>query len=1593
MLKVKKCTLQMLSLCLALAILMYSVPFLQVPAAAAEDPSPTLTVDSGTPQAVDVAMGVYTNGLYEAAVELTAGTHKYQAFSSEKTVTVPEKKTVYIRYSKKSLQDSINNADAFPKSATWVGSIDKIGAVDAGGNLLQNWKESDPNAHMDYIGGGIFMRTFKLQSPLAKDTDLEYKVAFNDKWDGAIGIDGSTVPSVGNVKVTVKAGTKEISIFADYADHNGKCILTDSVSTPGFLVKQSSGGNVKESPFTAKIQLIGTARGGTDDWNPNADGWEFRPVGPQLYAYTQFFDSGSYQYKVIFENKYWIESTPFGSNKEFTVTGKKAVTFLMDTSGATDDEGAAKLDVLDTVNNPDDLSKILSGLEPVPEPVPSGAVQNNNGTVSFSLPVTGSTVPAKASVKYGRDGAMDYAKTVDLDYNSKNKSFSSSQLWFGDDAVKIDYVFLVDGKTVIPDNAATNDVGGTKYAVFDKQKFEGRNVYIPGEWYTVSSDNWNPGRDRMEYKGDGLYTFHMANLSPKQYPYKVAIEKGWGENYGTNGESGGSNIVLNVPKGTTEIDLYYSDFSHLSKSSLNYSFKTIELCSGGDKVKMNDLGLNGVYTTSLKLANGTHGPYTVSVDGKGKYILDAFELNNPKEITFYYDTTTGLCYCDASDTKIDSSKVYYNTQDTKCKSVYGAVKTGQNVTFRIQTGTDVTGVDMMISGPASEKVSMNSGTPSDGTVTWTVTRSWNEIGQYAYYFVLHFGSQIQLYNDDDGFYGKGRVSNFGEGKSYDLVIYSKDFKTPDWMKGAVIYQIFPDRFNDGNRSNDHAQVHARGNANYEFVEDMKGYDWYSYPENPDREKDPDYPAQAIKGNGTFGDEIYGGDLEGITQRIGYLKALGVNCIYINPVLSSISSHRYDTSDYGKIDPILGTEGDSSKLVQTAKQNGMKIILDGVYNHVADDSVYFDRYYRYIGKSDKIGAYPYWAYVYDQMNEKKLDQAQAEAAAKAYFGKLGVKDYTYTQWFNIQNQYFSWSVDSDGKVLSGDKMGDRQGKGVYKYDCWAGYNSMPEIKSTNDSEYQTPGWAGKIIEGPGSAASYWISKGINGWRLDVADGVSDETWQHLRTSVKALNSDNVIIGELWGDSTKYLLGDMYDSVMNYVYRNAILNYARGTGTSATAMKSLEKMRERYPDEAFQAMMNLVGSHDTPRLISSLDGVAEDRNDGSDIKKAFPTAAGTSEKAKQLQYMVSLLQMTYPGAPTIYYGDELQMVGADDPDCRRAMAWGEGSRDTVEWYANLAAIRRQYNALQRGEIIPLDANDDDMISYARKDGSDQMVIAANRTESDKTVTLDVSSAVKDGEFTDLITGKKYAVSGGSVEITVPAYRGVILADHFKKADFDRSALKPAYDPSYKVNYSTLPTGDTGDDSGSQKSSSGTSSVNHPVNVPASTLSGENIPLAAGSMRNFTVTCDEKPIISQGNGAIAIVNLVKDWDPVTKEIVLQVCGVVGSQGGTTGIYATVNGRVILLFTVKLGPCPVKSDTTSGVTKKAGDVYWAKVTVPRNAKIVYSAGSGYVAATMLKKLDGGGSGADSYLLGFRAVKSGTTGLYITVDGVLFRLYMVSVK
>lgn len=1309
-------------------------------------------------------MDLYMKGVYETKLSGLSGEETVKLLVNGEETSLTDNFTtnggdVYVRLKDGILTDSVNNQDGkkLLHTAAFTGNFAGLEFLDDDGKRydIASWKPEDPNGELDYVGGGIYEKTFRMKE-LADNVEVQnggYKVAFDDAWDYSIG-DGKN-----NYAVTIPKGTTEFTVLCDEI----KGVVYDSVRTPAFEVAQNNGAITKSSLAT-KISIIGSVRCGDDDWEASKTGFEFTPISDTLYRYQKTFAKGTYKYKCVFDYANWYEAEK--GDRSFEVNEDNTnVVFLYDTK-------TGKL--TDSVNNTNDVAKAL-GMQVAP--AKAKVSENTNGTVQFvTVADNATTVKLVYGIKSEVENSGKAAlKTVDCS-KLNNGGYAANNLFMGDAAADIVYYYVIDGKETL-DAAATStvEVKGSKYSVYNKAAFKGRSVNVPG---TFPGPSWDEKSNPMTYKGNGLYECTFKDVPAANYEYKIAMGS-WSENYGKGGSLDGANISLTVPS-TQDVTVYYNDFTHNSVTSVNYIFADVSLKGNGipQGTKLEDSGLTGIYTAVINMKKGSYDDLEIGYNGK-TFKFGKINVNEDKAVTFYFDPVSELFYCNASGAEVSTENISYDSRNPACKSVYGAVATGQSVKFTITTGTDVTAAKLVMKGVDTRNIDMKKdGEAVNGKQQWSVTTKFDTIGENHYYFALLSGTYMTIYADDDGNYGKGKVTDLTNVKPYDLVVYKAGFETPDWMKNAVVYQIFPDRFYNGDTSNDFAQTSSRGGVDYEYISD-----WDTLPENPEQETEEKMEAYkatgAYVGDGNWSNEIYGGDLKGITERIDYLKALGVNVIYLNPVFASISSHRYDTSDYNKIDPILGDLGDFEELTRVAEENGMHVVLDGVFNHVSDDSKYFDRYYKYLeAGTDKVGAYPYWAYVYDTMAEQNVSEDTAKDIAKKYFAdNYGITDFSYTEWFNVTQE----TLKDDNKNDVTDNIGLRAGKTVYGYEGWYGYDSMPVIKATNGSEYQTGNWAEEIIgnDDGTSVGQYWISKGSDGWRLDVANEVSDETWQKFRNSVKALNNDAVIIGEIWTDATDYLLGDMYDSVMNYVFRNAVLGYAKG-GSAADATAALERIRERYPEEAFYAMMNLVGSHDTTRLLSYLDGIDDDRNQ-KEIDKAFPTYKNTSDTAKQRQYLVAFLQFTYAGAPTIYYGDEIGMTGADDPDDRRAFTWGKGSKDLVTWYAKLADIRSQYSALRTGSVEPIDVNDDAIMGYVRSDDNDIITVLGNNADSEKEITVSIGTNAT-SKITDIVSGTSYDVKDGKVKVKIPAYRGVILASDVKSVSVDEAALAPAYDSSY-------------------------------------------------------------------------------------------------------------------------------------------------------------------------------------------------------------------
>lgn len=1263
-------------------------------------------------------------------------------------VTAPGKVTFRVDYVAEKVYDTINDPSEFKNSATIAGELDKVAANG------KSWNTGDTNFDMDYIGGGFYKKTFHLN-----EGTFEYKVAFNHNWDVSVGNGGS------NVITTVPQGGADVTFLANPL----LGFATDSIQNP------SVAGN---------ISLIGTIRGG-DDWTTGKTGFEFQPLTADgKYIYSRFFPAGSFIYKGI-ENYSW-DGGGVPSNGDISLTipdGGKYVVFIAD---------RANKKIFDSINNPGEVATAL-GLV-APEVEVKSPVINPDGTVTFNYKDENA---ASVSLRGSINGWGETPMTKDAKTN-----IWSVTLRLGDAAQNVEYKFFVNGSDWIKD--PVNSKVANDNSLLDFPSYSGRKVVLAGTIQTAAGEGtWNPGSDKtkLSYDGNGQYHITIPDVPAGNYEYKIAMGSWDPENYGANGKSYGDNMKVYVPV-KQDITFWYSDDSHYTANSIDYKKLDISLTGSGipENSKLTDHLLTNIYTKKVTLNKGTYSDIKAVVDGKEYNYGSIVITDNSKDVTFSFAPAIDMAFCDAASQKISLGDLYFDSRSEAYKSPYGAVPTGSNVTFNLKAKKDdLTAAKLVLTTNKGTKIidMSKNGSFNDGSDKWSLTYKFDEIGMDKYYFLVSNGSDVKAYSDDDGYFGTGTASDIGNTKAYDLNIYDKNFKTPDWMKNAVIYQIFPDRFFNGDYSNDYAQKLARGRVAYETPNN-----WYMPPEDPQIEfqrdnnnniiKDangnpvlnPDYTG--LLGDGEWSNDMYGGDLKGVQAKLDYLQGLGVNVLYFNPISQSISNHRYDTTDYRNVDPLLGHMDDFVNLAKEAHNRGMHIILDGVFNHVSDDSVYFDRYEKYIEKGKPIGAYQYWSKVYDLMNTQGLNQQDAEKSVTADLAAQGITDLHYKDWFKIDNI-----------VVDKGKPSER-----YQYEGWWGNDSMPVIQALNGSEYQVNSWANEIIDGPDANTRYWLREGSNGWRLDVANEVSDETWNNFRSAVKE-EGDNAIIGEIWDDASKYLLGDMYDSVMNYRFRNAVLYFVKGTqdnGETPTdavwAMSELEKMREQYPREAFEAMMNLVDSHDTQRAISALEGYKKGQ-------KGVPNDAKPETYAKMK--LIPLIQMTYPGAPTIYYGDEAGMSGADDPDNRRGMIWGKGNQELVEWYAKLANIRNSYSVLRTGDIVPItvdDANKADVMAYSRNNQNNHALVVISRKAQDITGLQLNAGSIPNGTVLKnaLNSSEKYTVINGTVTINVPKQSGLILVPSadYKVVTVNNTALKDAYDPSYIVKEKVRVTGVTLDKS---------------------------------------------------------------------------------------------------------------------------------------------------------------------------------------------------
>ncbi|MDR0821140.1 MAG: glycoside hydrolase family 13 protein [Oscillospiraceae bacterium] len=473
------------------------------------------------------------------------------------------------------------------------------------------------------------------------------------------------------------------------------------------------------------------------------------------------------------------------------------------------------------------------------------------------------------------------------------------------------------------------------------------------------------------------------------------------------------------------------------------------------------------------------------------------------------------------------------------------------------------------------------------------------VGLHFYYFTcVQNGGRVHIKRENAS-EGSERGSML-----WQLTVFNEKTYTPDWLKGGIIYQIFPDRF---------ARINADDDTPTPIDRDIHDH-WNDIPDwRPNSE-----------GKITNSD-YFGGNLSGVRFKLPYLHSLGVTCVYLCPIFESHENHRYCTANYERIDPMLGTEDDFKLLCVEAAELGINIIIDGVFSHTGADSVYFNKFGRY---GDKTGAY-----------------RDPESP--------------YREWYSFI-------------------------KYPSVYESWWGIETLPNVNE-NSPSYT------KYICGDDGILQRWLDAGARGWRLDVADELPDEFIDNLNKAVKAKGDDKIIFGEVWEDATtkesygikrRYLIGGQLDSVMNYPFKDLIINYIK-YGDAARFRDGVMVLLENYPKPSVDTLMNFISTHDVERAITLLGGEPVGNHD-----RAWQAEHALSDRdyiyGAALLRCAMVLQYFLPGVPCIYYGDEAGVEGYKDPFNRRTYPWGREDETLLQFARELGRIRHNCGSFVKGQL---------------------------------------------------------------------------------------------------------------------------------------------------------------------------------------------------------------------------------------------------------------------------------------------------------------------
>lgn len=615
----------------------------------------------------------------------------------------------------------------------------------------------------------------------------------------------------------------------------------------------------------------------------------------------------------------------------------------------------------------------------------------------------------------------------------------------------------------------------------------------------------------------------------------------------------------------------------------------------------------------------------------------------------------------------------FDSRSESCKKPYGAVPCGTAVSYTVRPlrregwSRCVLVTQREFSGQTAELELPCTGQDGDRNRFSGIFSAPAEPELVWYWFRLfrEDGSSILL--DRSGYHGGENV------QSWQLTVYEES-STPAWFGCGVVYQIFPDRFCRLELPDPAGMVGSR----------TIHENWSNLPDwRPD--------AQGEVRNCDF----FGGSLQGILSKLDDLADFGVTVLYLNPVFESASNHRYNTADYRAIDPMLGTEDDFHHLCQEAKRRGIRVILDGVFNHTGSQSRYFN--------------------------------------ADGFYSDTGAAqspDSPYYHWYS----FHPWPAD---------------------YDAWWGIRTLPAVRE------DAPDYRDFIIRGQDSVVRHWLRAGASGWRLDVADELPDDFIGEIRTAMEETAPDSFLLGEVWEDATtkiaysmrrRYLLGQELHGVMNYPFRTALIAYLLG-GDADEFRETLESLRENYPPHAFYSLMNFLSTHDTPRILTVLGA---DHVPGSKEERAvFRLSPARRQLGLKRLRLAALVLFTFPGAPTVYYGDEAGMEGWEDPFNRAGYPWGQEDSELKSFFSKLAHLRREQPALQTGQLH-WRWTAGSLLVFARELDGQLLTTVVNAADTPQTLTLPWFGDTA----RDLLSSEALSPADNVLPLTLLPHQGLLL-----------------------------------------------------------------------------------------------------------------------------------------------------------------------------------------------------------------------------------------